>query len=456
MGYLSNTRDHGHPDWKHHFHIFKKCRDVFLGEDRIKDQNEEYLPALPDQTSASYEIYKSRATFLNAFNRTITGLVGSVMRRPASYEVPDRMQDYLEDVNMMGYDLQTFLAHVLRETFITGRCLILIDRKGDGRPYLTLYGGESFIDWRLDENNQPYYIELKEEVDTSSDPSQDHQMQDQYRNLMLEDGRYMVRVTAHQDEEEENLRIVDETEPTMRGEAIDFIPVSLINPGGPGFSVYHPPLLDLANLCISHYRTSADLEAGRHYVSIPTPYLIGVDPEDYDTGIAIGPTSAIVIPNEAAKVGFLEFAGVGLKSLEEALTQKEHQMSVLGARVLERVRTGVESAEAARIHQASELSILATIVNEVEKSVLASLKMMAMWEGLDPSSVSLTMNRDFVDARLPAKDLQALVDSYLKGALSLDTLVYNMKHGEILSDDTSIQEEVEKIASKGVASSSDE
>ena len=82
--------------------------------------------------------------------------------------------------------------------------------------------------------------------------------------------------------------------------------------------------------------------------------------------------------------------------------------------------------------------------------------MMAMWEGLDPSSVSLTMNRDFVDARLPAKDLQALVDSYLKGALSLDTLVYNMKHGEILSDDTSIQEEVEKITSKGVASSSDE
>ena len=160
MGYLSNTRDHGHPDWKHHFHIFKKCRDVFLGEDRIKDQNEEYLPALPDQTSASYEIYKSRATFLNAFNRTITGLVGSVMRRPASYEVPDRMQDYLEDVNMMGYDLQTFLAHVLRETFITGRCLILIDRKGDGRPYLTLNGGESFIDWRLDENNQPYYLSL--------------------------------------------------------------------------------------------------------------------------------------------------------------------------------------------------------------------------------------------------------------------------------------------------------
>ena len=456
MGYLSNTRDEGHPDWKDYFHIFKKCRDVFLGEDRIKDQGEEYLPSLPDQSASSYQIYKSRATFLNAYNRTITGLVGSVMRRPASYEVPERMQDYLQDVNMLGYDLQTFLGHVLRETFITGRCLILIDRKGDGRPYFTLYGGESFCDWRLDDNNRPYYIQLKEEIDLTSDPASNHVMEDQYRNLMIEDGRYIVRVTHHQEGDQSEMKIVDETEPTMRGEPIDFIPISLINPGGPGFSINQPPLLDLANLCISHYKTSADLEAGRHYVSIPTPYLIGVDPEDYDTGIAIGPTSAIVIPNEAAKVGFLEFAGVGLKSLEEALTQKEHQMSVLGARVLERVRTGVESAEAARIHQASELSILATIVNEVEKSILASLRMMAMWEGLDPSQVSLSINRDFVDARLPSKDLQALVDSYLKGALSLETLVYNMKHGEILSEETSIQEEVDKLSQKEVALPSDE
>jgi hypothetical protein len=76
--------------------------------------------------------------------------------------------------------------------------------------------------------------------------------------------------------------------------------------------------------------------------------------------------------------------------------------------------------------------------------------------GLDPSQVSLSINRDFVDARLPSKDLQALVDSYLKGALSLETLVYNMKHGEILSEETSIQEEVDKLSQKEVALPSDE
>ena len=262
--------------------------------------------------------------------------------------------------------------------------------------------------------------------------------------LLIEDGRYLVKI-LEDGEEEDEVVVSQEIEPQKRGTTLDFIPFTLINSDNPGWSVCHPPLLDLANVCLSHYRTSADLEAGRHYVSIPTPYIIGVDPEEFDTGIAIGPTSAIIVPNEQAKIGFLEFAGVGLKSLEQALTQKEHQMSVLGARVLERVRTGVESAEAARIHQASELSILSSLVTEVEKGVTKALKHMAEWENQNSDDVSVKINRDFVDAKLNARDLQALVDAYLKGAVSLDTLVYNFKAGEILEDSTSVDEEISRI-----------
>ena len=425
-----------HPEYDEYHDIFVKCRDCYLGEDRIKDQGENYLPALPDQTGSSYDVYKTRATFLNSFNRTITGLVGSVMRRPSIVNVPESMEDLMEDVNLGGYDIQTFISHLLRETLITGRAGILVDREENGRPYFSIYSAESIIDWNVSRNNVPAKISLMEEEGRDKKP--------QVRELLIEDGRYLVKI-LEDGEEEDEIVVSQEIEPQKRGTTLDFIPFTLINSDNPGWSVCHPPLLDLANVCLSHYRTSADLEAGRHYVSIPTPYIIGVDPEEFDTGIAIGPTSAIIVPNEQAKIGFLEFAGVGLKSLEQALTQKEHQMSVLGARVLERVRTGVESAEAARIHQASELSILSSLVTEVEKGVTKALKHMAEWENQNSDDVSVKINRDFVDAKLNARDLQALVDAYLKGAVSLDTLVYNFKAGEILEDSTSVDEEISRI-----------
>ena len=424
-----------HPQYQDYHDIFVKCRDCYLGEDRIKAQNEIYLPALPDQTASSYEIYKTRATFLNAFNRTITGLVGSVVRRPSLVNVPESMEYLMEDVNLGGYDIQTFIADLLREVFITGRVGILVDREENGRPYLCIYTAESIIDWNVPRNNVPVEINLAEAPNRDQHP--------QFRRLSIEEGAYTVKILKNNEDEE--LSVVQEISPQKRGNPLDFIPFTLINSDNPGWDVCHPPLLDLANICLSHYRTSADLEAGRHYVSIPTPYIIGVDPEEFDTGVAIGPTSAIIIPNEQAKVGFLEFAGVGLKSLEEALTQKEHQMSVLGARVLERVRTGVESAEAARIHQASELSILSAIVTEVEKGITKALKQMAEWENHDPDSIEVKINRDFIDARLNSRDIQALVDAYLKGAVSLDTLVYNFKAGEILEDGTSVDEEISRI-----------
>jgi hypothetical protein len=440
----------GHPQYEDSYPLFKKCRDCYLGEDRIKNEGEEYLPALPDQTASSYDVYRNRATFLNAFNRTISGLVGSVMRRPADIQVPDRMKGLLENINLDGYDIQTFIAHVIRETFISGRCGILVDREESSLPYLCIYTAENVVDWWLGKNRVPYSIALKEVVD--QDPTdQVHNMVEQVRYLKIdEDGRYQVSVyQTHVEEftQETQVLEVENYLPTKMGDSLNFIPFVLVNPGGAGWDVHYPPLLDLANLCLSHYRTSADLEAGRHYVSIPTPYIIGVDPEDFSQGVAIGPTTAIIIPNEQAKVGFLEFAGIGLKSLEEALTQKEHQMSVLGARVLERVRTGVESAEAARIHQSSELSILSTVVETVEKAVRDSLRIIAIWENLDPDEVSVRLNRDFVDARLPARDLQVLVDAYLKGAVSLDTLVYNLKSGEILDSKSSIEEEISRLSS---------
>ena len=122
--------------------------------------------------------------------------------------------------------------------------------------------------------------------------------------------------------------------------------------------IYTNPLLDLANVCLSHYRSSADLEHGRHFTALPqvrtSQELIQMNTTK---AFMSGQGTAWVIPNEQAKVGFLEFSGQGLGSLERALEQKKKMMAVLGARLLEGPK-GVEAAETARIRQNTETSIL--------------------------------------------------------------------------------------------------
>ena len=231
----------------------------------------------------------------------------------------------------------------------------------------------------------------------------------------------------------------------MKGDALRKLPIFTINSTGLGFDTMDsPPLLDLANLSLSHYRTSADLENGRHYTSLPQPWITGVDPDEYRHGIAVGGDTAWIIPNEMAKLGYLEFTGAGLGSLENALSEKEQMMAIAGARLLES-KKGVESAEVSRIRQNIETSILSSIVINLQNGIEKALKYMAEWEGLNPDDVNVELNMDFVDVRIPHQEIIGLVQSYQMGGISMDTLLHNLKQGEVIPSDVSIEEERDKI-----------
>ena len=72
-------------------------------------------------------------------------------------------------------------------------------------------------------------------------------------------------------------------------------------------------------------------------------------------------------------------------------------------------------------------------------------KYMARWEGLNENEVHVELNMDFVDVRIPHQEIIALVQAYQMGGISMDTLLYNLKQGEVIPDDVSIDDEREKI-----------
>lgn len=442
--------DHEHPIYADYFHVWTKCRDCFKGEESVKNENQAYLPYLSGQESSEYLSYKERALFLSVLKRTIQGLIGASMRKTPIIEVPSGMEQHLEDCDLMGTSIKEVIQNTLQELLITGRHILVVDRMENSRTYITSYNSESLINWRVYQNI-PIMAVFAEELDVSTD-GYDHEMKTQYRVYdFIEGDAIRVRIALEElpedgsGDNESVFKTVYETIPTMQGEAIKQMPVFCINSNGVGFdSATTPPLLDLANLSLSHYRSSADLENGRHFTALPQPWITGVDPDDYRNGIKVGGDTAWIIPSEAAKLGYLEFSGQGLGSLENALAEKEQMMGIAGARLLE-TKKGVESAEVSRIRQNIETSVLSSIVVNLQNGIEKALKYMASWEGMNPDEVRVELNMDFVDVRIPHQEIIALVQSYQMGGISMDTLLHNLKQGEVIPSDVSIDEEREKI-----------
>jgi len=230
--------------------------------------------------------------------------------------------------------------------------------------------------------------------------------------------------------------------PLVRRQAMDHIPFYLINPLGVSMDIMKPPMMDIVDLNISHYRTSADLEHGRHFTGLPTPVIIGAEA---GTTLHIGSEAAWVIPNPDGDVKFLEFTGQGLQSLEKAMAEKQSQMASMSARMLDNSKRGSEAAETVKLRYMSETAGLITVVRSTEDGINQVYAEIAQIKG-EPAPV-VQMNKEFMDPKLSAAELTALVKAYIDGAITVETLIYNLRKGDVISakeEDETIKKELEK------------
>jgi hypothetical protein len=260
----------------------------------------------------------------------------------------------------------------------------------------------------------------------------------QYRELMIdEDGKYLVRIWR----ENTGWNVWNEIYPTKVGQALDEIPFVALSGNELNLNPTQPPLLSLVDTNLSMYRTSADLEHGRHFTALPTPVVTGID----DTNeLKIGSGSAWILPDSSSKFGYLEFTGQGLQALEKAVEEKRGIMASLGASLLQTEKSGVESAEAVRLRQNSETSVLVGAVLSVQEGIAKALSLMAEWEGVS-GDIEVELNTDFSDTKISAEDLTALMTAWQSGGISHETFLHNMKKGEVIPNDVSVEDEKGRI-----------
>jgi hypothetical protein len=441
----------------------------------VKRAGMTYLPPLDGQLDdpGSYAAYKQRAMFYPATERTVEGLTGLVLRKPPQVTVPLTVEQDLPDLTLSGQSWESLLLEVLDEVIGLGRLGILIEypraaedatRPDTARPYWSLYRAEQIVSWQtgpvtdLDgvERTGCTRVVLHEAV---IEPKEDDRftmdLVDQYRVLEVERGEYSVTVYRRRDQVPGSATVagterwipIETVTPERRGKVLTAIPFVFVGARHTRPHPDKPPLLDMVDVNLSHYRSSADLEHGRHWTALPTAWVTGYSG---GTPLKIGSSVAWALTNPQSNVGMLEFTGAGLKALAEALEHKERLMAILGARLLEGQPMRGETAEAVRLRHAGEAATLTSIVAAIEEALTLACRWHAWWQGDDDAfttdAISITLNRDFFEAQMSFETANTAMTMWQAGGISYETYFWLLQKGEWMRPDATLAQEKALIA----------
>ena len=305
-----------HPDFMRKSQVWETCRDATEGQEAIKAKKTRYLPKMNGQTDTEYDNYLNRALYYNATGRTVQSYNGMIFRKDPIIKVFNKdgstavdfdKKGYFKNVTNKGKSLTDLLHEVVDEVIQTNRVGILVDYPDETmygsvssmtkfdkerlgwKPMLTKYKAESIVNWQymyVGTTPIPVTYVVKEEV-WDYNGGIFPEKADIYRIMALEpysdfeDGpvkvRYkqvtfketLVQVSGKPDE----LRwgISEVVYPKKDGQFMNFIPFYILTDHGIDFEKLENPMIyDLAELNISHYKNSADLENELHMVSIKT------------------------------------------------------------------------------------------------------------------------------------------------------------------------------------------
>jgi hypothetical protein len=454
-----------HPEYESKLPLWDKCIDASEGQYAVHAKTTLYLPKLNDEKPDEYNARLKRTPFFNAVWRTISGLKGMIFRKPADAVYPASAQRFVDNVDMAGTPLNLFVQGITEQCLKVGRCGILIDYPSVAnagnltvaesellglRPLMARYDTKAIINWRTKRiaGSEVLTQVVLTEQQSADDSEFGHDTVTVYRVLDLTELGYRQRLFKRTDDKD--IQIGDDMYPQMAGRNLSRIPFVFVGVDSLSPAVDSPPLLDLVDMNLAHYMVSADYEHACHFSGLPTLFISGHTQSPEDPSIYIGGTAANCLRDPQAKAYFVETQG-DFPALRMNLDDKKAQMAVLGARMLENQKAQVEAAETQKTRQAGEQSQLAAMTEVINVAVTRALQMFMAWAGIS-GDVSYKLNKDFVPVKMTAQELTALVGSWQAGAISGQTLFYNLKEGEVIADAVDYESEQERINSQGITS----
>jgi len=410
-----------HPLYTENLPLWSLVEDVINGQTAVKNKGEVYLPRPSGMDQEAYKSYLTRATFAMFSSRAAESLYGQIFSKlpEKQGEIPQAFQDFLDNVDKSGTSIDQFASDVVWATLAKPWGGILADHspvppglsqaekeKLGLTSFLRWYSAESVDNWRYDTINDQsvlVMVKLKEVYQEIEADEFNPKAKTRYRVLKLVNGQTlespkegMVYIQqVHEKNDKNEWAITGIFIPELDGKPLDFIPFFTCPAKEPEKSM----LLPSAYLNIGHYQMTADYNWNLHLTGTPTPVGINIEVKiNEKTGkpepIGLGGSSVLVFNNVGDKeprIMFLEPNGSGAGNILNGLGGYEKNLEIMGGSPIKKSKQGVETAEAARIHQAGENSVLGSFTLNISERLTQAIRLGARWRGV-PEAITEKFN----------------------------------------------------------------
>ena len=426
---------------------YQKVRDCLGGEEVVKAHSDIYLPPpsnIRDPIEkARYEIYKQRATFLGITAFTQRTIVGKLVAKKPTIELPGQLEMLLRNVNGEGLEATQLLELALGETYGLGRGGFAADftrvaneselSVADVRelsPTVTFYRAEQIKNWRVDKKTQKLMLVVVEEPYEEFDEFA-VTIKAQYRVWKLINGR--VKVEIWRDTTEGGVTLQDVQNELVEeywlllpgGKPWTEIPFAIAGSANNDWAMDEPPLYSIANVELSMFRNSADREEAAFRLGQPTPYLKGELKFDEDDDLkmkdlAFGSGRFIWVERDS-EIGLVQAAPNTMIDVLEA--DKMKTLRFLGAMNFSQDNLGKDQTATGAVYQAMQShSQLVTTGRNVTAAFHKALGFAGMFLGIDSESdeYEVKLNSDILDRPLGVLDMQVASSLYKDGIITWD------------------------------------
>jgi hypothetical protein len=420
---------------------------VTRGTNYLRDLSETYLPQEPREDEDAYQTRVDRSVLSPYTSRLIETAAGAILRKPIHIEGDSYWLELAQNIDGLGSNINEYARRALVSSLTYGHSAILVDypaaaavlnlaeeRALGRRPYFVHVDAPQIWGWRKEPvTNRLLQVRIH---DYDVRPLNDFGEEQVEEMRVIYPGRYDL-YTLGQD-------VVEFT--SSGGYSLTEIPLVPIYSNRRGLLISQPPLLDIANLNITHYQRQADLIHALHIAAMPTLVL-----ENWDdtTGSATMGVNYAIAMQPGNKAYYVQADATSFDAQMAELESLASQMSTLGVTKLFGQKFVAESAEAKRIDQAQSNSVLSIISQELESALNQAFAFAAQYVGMEPPEI--TIDRDFDYYRLIGQDVAVLSQLNASGKISDAMLLEILRRGEVLPDNINIEDELEASTTNALA-----
>ena len=178
-----------------------------------------------------------------------------------------------------------------------------------------------------------------------------------------------------------------------------------------------PPLLEVANLCISYCQRFADYHHSIHVGAQPILVLKGFDPEN-DSELGMSVNTAVLLPPDGDAM-YVEPTSAVYESQLRLLQTLEEQISSLGISALAKQNITNTAAESKRLDRIDSDSIMAIISQDLAGAMTDMLRIAGKYAGKEPPMV--TIPKDFENRLLDGNQITAMLQLQMQNQISQET-----------------------------------